>query len=110
MKKAYTFCIILIIVCVIATVVITLIKGDVIAAVVFPLVIGSVALWAFLAAQNPELFCKYGWKWEYGKFQWGEVDYTTVAKERRKLVAAIITLFFALAILLFWIISIIRTT
>ena len=96
--------------CVIATVVITLIKGDVVATVVFPLVIGYCAFWLFLAADNPELFCKYGWKWEYGKLHWGKVDYIAVPKERRKLVAAIITSFFALACLLFWIISIVRTT
>lgn len=106
MKKAYTFCNILIIVCAIATFVITLIKGSYVAAVVFPMLIGNIAFWSFQIAENPELFGKtFGWKWEYGKFQWGEVDYTTVPKERRKLVAAIITLFFALASLFFWIIK-----
>ena len=100
MKKAYTTCNILTVVCVLATVVVALIRSDIAGAIILPLCIAIGALWVFFGAKNPSMIVRKRLKWEHGKLKMYEVDPTTVPEERLKMSAAIFTLIFALALFL----------
>lgn len=49
----------------------------------------------WVGIENDWPLFEYGWRWRNGRLSYGQVDYTTIPKERRKLIARIITLFVA---------------
>lgn len=100
-KKVSKMCAVLAAICVIAAVTIVFLRRDsdltqrfVEAGlfVLFPALFRFV-MWAGIENDWP-LF-EYGWRWRNGRLGYGQVDYTSIPKERRKLIARIVTLFVA---------------
>lgn len=53
----------------------------------------------WIGIENDWPLFEYGWRWRNGRLGYGQVDFTTIPKERRKMIARIVTLIVAVFVL-----------
>lgn len=101
MKKVLKTCAVLTAICVMTAVIIAFVRHgsdlphSIVEAGAYIFVLGFSWFFMWLTFENDWSSFKYGWRWKNGRLSYGQVDYTTIPKERRTMISRIVTLIVA---------------